>query len=170
MAYNKLNVLHWHVVDDQSWPLHLEAFPNLTLKGAYSPRHVYSPEDVRSIVEYARLRGIRVIPELDTPGHTQALGKAFPDVLTPCYATNEPGTAAFGRFASFEILDPTRNFTYQLVHNLLLEIRKLFPDPYVHLGMDEVYYACWYYADTVSHNHRNILPSQSNEIICYFSQ
>ncbi|XP_077539498.1 beta-hexosaminidase subunit beta-like [Haemaphysalis longicornis] len=143
MAYNKFNVLHWHIVDDQSWPLHLEAFPNLTLKGAYSPRHVYSPEDVRSIIEYARLRGIRVIPEMDTPGHTQALGKAFPDTLTTCYSEGMRGTAEYGKFAAFEILDPTRELTYHVVHNLLLEIKKLFPDPYVHLGIDEINYKCW---------------------------
>ncbi|XP_077486330.1 beta-hexosaminidase subunit beta-like isoform X2 [Amblyomma americanum] len=143
MAYNKFNVLHWHLVDDQSWPFHMSAFPNLTAVGAYSKRHVYSEEDVRGVVEYARLRGIRVIPEIDTPGHTHALGRAFPDALTPCYGNGSRGTASLGQHGAFEMLDPTKNLTYSLVQSLISQVAKVFKDPYVHLGMDEVYYDCW---------------------------
>ncbi|XP_077539269.1 beta-hexosaminidase subunit beta-like isoform X2 [Haemaphysalis longicornis] len=143
MAYNKFNVLHWHIVDDQSWPIQMKRFPNLTEVGAYSRRHVYSPEDVSSVIEYARLRGIRVIPELDTPGHTQALGKAFPDVLTPCYGYGVRGRARANAHAAFEILDPTQKVTYNVVQGLVSEFVHVFKDPYVHLGMDEVYYDCW---------------------------
>ncbi|XP_075551132.1 beta-hexosaminidase subunit beta-like isoform X2 [Dermacentor variabilis] len=143
MAYNKLNVLHWHLVDDQSWPFYMEAFPNVTKVAAYSQRHVYSTKDVRGVVEYARLRGIRVIPEIDTPGHTQALGRAFPDALTPCYGNGSRGTENPGTHAAFEMLDPTRNVSYNLVQQLISQVARVFKDPYVHLGMDEVYYDCW---------------------------
>ncbi|KAH7946839.1 hypothetical protein HPB52_004964 [Rhipicephalus sanguineus] len=143
MAYNKLNVLHWHLVDDQSWPFYLEAFPNVSKVAAYSQRHVYSTEDVSGVIEYARLRGIRVIPEIDTPGHTQALGRAFPDALTPCYGNGSRGTANPGSHAAFEMLDPTRNISYSLVQQLLSQVARIFKDPYVHLGMDEVYHDCW---------------------------
>ncbi|KAK8785317.1 hypothetical protein V5799_008318 [Amblyomma americanum] len=114
------------------------------LVGAYSKRHVYSEEDVRGVVEYARLRGIRVIPEIDTPGHTHALGRAFPDALTPCYGNGSRGTASLGQHGAFEMLDPTKNLTYSLVQSLISQVAKVFKDPYVHLGMDEVYYDCWY--------------------------
>lgn len=65
-------------MDDQSYPFQSLKFPSLTMKGRYSAAHVYNQSDVKEIVEHARLRGIRVIPELDTPGHVDAFGKSFP--------------------------------------------------------------------------------------------
>lgn len=142
MAYNKFNVFHWHLVDDQSWPLEMATYPNLT-QSAYSPRHVYSRKDVQEIIEYARLRGIRVIPEVDTPGHTQALGKIFPDILTACYANGTRGKPDYPNHAAFEMLNPMQKYTYDVMRNIFQEIIGTFKDKYIHLGMDEVYYACW---------------------------
>lgn len=68
MAFNKLNVFHWHVTDSQSFPIVLPTVPNLANAGAYSPTMRYSVEDVRRIVRYAEAFGIRVIPEVDMPG------------------------------------------------------------------------------------------------------
>ena len=56
MSYDKLNVFHWHITDTHSFPFYSRRVPQLTMHGAYSPRQVYTPEDVRDIVEYARLR------------------------------------------------------------------------------------------------------------------
>lgn len=91
MSYNKLNVFHWHIVDDNSFPYESSAFPKLSLKGSYHPTMVYSAYNIRKIIEYARIRGIRVIPEFDTPAHTTSWGQGHPELLTQCYgrlATN----------------------------------------------------------------------------------
>lgn len=86
MAFNKFNVFHWHIVDDQSWPLQLKTYTNLT-DAAYHPKLVYSQADIKDIIEFARLRGIRVLPEIDTPGHTEALGRILPGWFSMQFST-----------------------------------------------------------------------------------
>lgn len=145
MAYNKFNVFHWHIVDDQSWPMESLAFPALHKKGAYGPNKIYTIADILEIIDYARMRGIRVIPEIDTPGHTQSMGKAIPNILTSCYGEGptRPNTANYPKHAQQEILNPINDYTYQVVQKIIREVKQLFPDPYIHLGMDESYYDCW---------------------------
>ena len=69
LSYEKLNVFHWHITDTHSFPLYSRRVPQLTLHGAYSPRKVYTPKDIREIVDYAKVRGVRVLPEFDAPAH-----------------------------------------------------------------------------------------------------
>lgn len=69
MAANKLNTFHWHITDTQSFPMNLESLPKMAFYGAYSSRQIYRAAEIRHLVEYGRLRGIRVLPEFDTPSH-----------------------------------------------------------------------------------------------------
>jgi hexosaminidase len=146
MSYDKFNVLHWHIVDDQSFPFESRTFPNLSYYGAYTPNHVYNRADVIAVLDAARLRGIRVIPEFDTPGHTWSWGKAFPGLITPCWGKGLPGGPYVPKYPSYgpaEILNPMLDSTYTFLDQLFREIAEDFPDEYIHLGMDEVYYSCW---------------------------
>ena len=69
LSFSKMNVFHWHITDTQSFPLHLPSLPEFSRYGAYSSDKIYTTEQVRDLVTYARDRGVRVIPELDAPAH-----------------------------------------------------------------------------------------------------
>eukprot|EP01051_Picozoa_sp_SAG22_P010822 SAG22_NODE_995_length_6117_cov_3.445995_2_plen_513_part_00 len=92
MEANKLNVLHWHIVDSISFPYVSSLFPGLSGKGAYSPRATYSPVELKGLVEYAMARGVRIMPEYDMPGHGD-WEQGEPQIMVmdgPCENTMNP--------------------------------------------------------------------------------
>ena len=138
MAMNKLNVFHWHIVDDNSFPYESKTYPNLSACGAYDSSLIYTVDDVQDIIRYASLRGIRVLPEFDTPGHTLSWGLGHPELLTQCYgADGQPVEGSFGP------MDPSKESTYTFLSGLVKELSQVFKDSYFHLGGDEVNPACW---------------------------
>ncbi|MGI4740464.1 MAG: beta-N-acetylhexosaminidase [Janthinobacterium lividum] len=131
MAAVKLNVLHWHLCDDQGWRVESKLFPRLhTVGGATG---YYTQAQVREVVRYAAARGIRVVPEFDLPGHTGALLAAYPRL-----ASNDSIKTVPIRWGVLNIaLDPTREGTYTMLDSVLTEMSGLFPDSYFHIGGDE---------------------------------
>jgi hexosaminidase len=128
MAFNKFNTLHWHIVDDQSFPYVSTTYPSLSNMGAYNPtRAIYTPDQVQDIITYAKYRGVRVMPEFDMPAHTASWTKGYPILL---------GNANCG-------FDPTLGTTYIFIENLFKEIRSVFLDNYIHIGGDELDFKCW---------------------------
>lgn len=81
LSYSKLNKLHFHVTDSQSWPLEVPSLPELSAKGAYTQSQVYSSDDIKSIQEYGIHRGVEVYFEIDMPGHIGVVGEAYPDLV-----------------------------------------------------------------------------------------
>jgi hexosaminidase len=118
----KMNVLHWHLTDDHSFPLSLPFFPDLAQMGAYSSRAIYSPDSVRDIVQYAHERGVQILPEIDVPGHTVSWFKARPEYK---------GKAS-------DVLDPTRVELYADLEAIFADVKELFKTPFIHIGGDEV--------------------------------
>ena len=140
MAANRLNVLHWHMFGSYSFAYNASSFPTLAEKGAWSSRAVYSPDEVRALVYYAQERGIRVVPELDVPGHAYSWGLAYPGSVSKC----PPDIASSDIGAINDVpLNPISDEALALLHGLLTEFRTLFPDKYLHLGGDEVQLECW---------------------------
>lgn len=140
LAQNKMNVLHWHLTDDASFPYESTLFPNISRYGSFQPfSHIYTANDVREVIEYARLRGIRVIPEFDSPDHTQSWGRGQPRLLTECYDDN----GILKVPDEYGAIMPTREENYVFLQQFFGEIFNTFPDPYVHMGGDEVSYYCW---------------------------
>lgn len=152
MSLSKLNVLHWHLDDAQSWPVQVDAYPEMT-KDAYSPREIYSHADVRKIVKYARARGIRVIPEIDMPSHSAAgWQQVDPDMVTctDSWWSNdvwELHTAVEPNPGQLDIIYPK---TYEVVRDVYNEMSALFPDHWFHVGADEIQPNCFNFSRHVT--------------------
>src|SRR6202171_2442715 len=131
MAAVKLNVLHWHLTEDQGFRVESKKFPKLHSMG--SDGLYYTQDQVREIIAYARDRGIRVVPEFDIPGHATSWLVGYPEL------GSAPGPYKIERGAGiFEpALDPTREPTYKFLDGFLGEMATLFPDAYMHIGGDE---------------------------------
>ncbi|RFP65485.1 beta-hexosaminidase [Hymenobacter lapidiphilus] len=130
MAAVKLNVLHWHLSDDQGFRVESKTLPRLhEVSGQY-----YTQAQVREVLRYAAARGIRVLPEFDVPGHTIAWQAAYPQLASgdtlykTVYQSWRLANVAF---------DPTKETTYKLLDTLFGEMTALFSDPYFHIGGDE---------------------------------
>lgn len=159
MAESKLNRFHWHLTDDQGWRVEIKAYPKLTEVGAWRVDHnvtdentydwfgrpkqkegeeatyggYYTQEEIKEIVAYAKERYIEVIPEIDMPGHSQAIVAAYPELG----CVNSERFVATGGVVKNNTLNPGKEETYLFAEKMLHEIMALFPYEYIHIGGDE---------------------------------
>ncbi|TFY84002.1 hypothetical protein EWM64_g19 [Hericium alpestre] len=139
MSWVKMSSFHWHVVDSQSFPLQIPGFEEIVEKGAYSSDSIYTPSDVKELTSYAAARGIDVVVEIDTPGHTAIIAESHPEhvacpVFSPWskYAEEPPS-------GQLRLLPSTANFTA----GIFSEVAKMFPSTMISLGGDEVNTPCY---------------------------
>jgi hexosaminidase len=163
MAAVKLNVLHWHLSDDQGVRVESRKFPRL--QEFASDGNFYSQADIRHIVEYARERGIRVIPEFDIPGHSTALLTAYPDLAS--VPANYKIERTWGIFQP--TLDPSTEYTYTFLDAFIGEMTALFPDPYFHIGGDEIDDTQWKKSARIQAFAREHKLESSADIHAYFN-
>lgn len=131
MAAVKLNVLHWHLSENQGFRVECRTFPKLHELG--SDGDYYTQEQIKEIIQYANERGIRVVPEFDIPGHSTAWFVGYPE-----YAS-APGPYEIERhYGVFDpCFDPTKESTYEFFDKFFGEMSQLFNDEYIHIGGDE---------------------------------
>src|ERR1017187_8117708 len=143
MAAVKLNVFHWHLSDDQGFRAESKLFPKLQQLG--SDGLFYTQSQMRDVVSYASGRGIRVVPEFDIPGHTLSWLPGYPELAAAA------GPFEIGRrFGVFDpVLDPSREEVYTFLDSLIGEMAALFPDPFFHIGGDEVNGKAWKQSEAV---------------------
>jgi hexosaminidase len=132
MAAVKLNVLHWHLSEDQGFRVESKVFPKLHQLG--SDGLFYTQDQVRDVIAYARDRGIRVMPEFDLPGHSTSWLVGYPELGVG------PGPFQLVReWGIFDnVLDPSKEEVYTFLDRFFGEMAGLFPDAYMHIGGDEV--------------------------------
>jgi hexosaminidase len=132
MAAVKLNVFHWHLSDDQGFRVESKRYPRLQQYG--SDGLYYTQSEIREAIAYARLRGLRIVPEFDMPGHATSWLPGYPKLGAgpgPFEIVHEHGILT-------ELMDPTKESTYRFLDGFVGEMAKLFPDEYFHIGGDEV--------------------------------
>ena len=156
MAAHKLNVLHWHLVDDQGWRLEIRKYPKLTSEGAWrvpagaagkDPRTgkairyqgYYTQDQVRDLVAYAAVRGITIVPEIEMPGHALAPLVAYPQFGM----TKAPPRESMGDWGVFPYLYRPSEETFGFLNDVLDEVMDLFPSEYIHVGGDEAVKDQW---------------------------
>ena len=138
MAKNKMNVLHWHITDSYSFPFQSKLYTELSEKGAWHPTATYSHEDVATVEKFSRYHGVRVVMEVDQPGHAYSWGLGKPGITIACPSVKKDiGPINVVPF------NPTLDETYATILGVIKELTDLVPGEHLHLGGDELQYGCW---------------------------
>jgi hexosaminidase len=185
MAAVKMNVFHWHLVDDGGWRIEIKKYPKLTSMGAFrrgtgvpwsytditledpklgrpSYGGFYTQEEIRDIVKYAGDRGITVVPEIEMPGHTLPVLASYPEMA----CKNATGYAGATWTTNVYCAGKEESFTF--IQNVLDEVFKLFPSKYIHIGGDEVDKKWWNGCDDCKKRMQDEHLKDANELQSYF--
>ena len=143
MALVKMNVLHLYLSDDQGFSIESKAYPRLHREAAGGD--YLTQDQVRDLIAYAAQRGIRIVPELDLPGHCTSILTVYPEL-----AAVKRDYVLQDHWGVFDpVMDPTKERVYTFLDTLLTELATLFPDEYFHIGGDEVTGEDWKRTDSV---------------------
>jgi hexosaminidase len=156
MSYLKLNVFHFHIIDDESFPLVVPKRPLLHENAAYDKDLTYTPDDLTKIVSYANERGIRVVFETDIPGHAMSWQKGYPNIAAKC-----PGFHA-------NVLDITKDETYDVIGDVMNLIVSVSLDSFYHIGGDEISQDCYEHDPSVVQFMKQHNISDVNHLVGYF--
>lgn len=140
LAYHKMNVLHWHLTEDQGWRIEIKKYPKVTEVGAWRTNTdgtvyggFYTQDDIREVVAYAAKRHVMVVPEIEMPGHSVAALAAYPHLS----CTGEPLKVETNWGVFKDIYCAGNDSTFIFLQDVLSEVIELFPSPYIHIGGDE---------------------------------
>jgi hexosaminidase len=164
MAAVKLNVFHWHLTDDQGFRVESKRFPKLHAMG--SDGLFYTQKQVHEVIEYARERGIRVVPEFDIPAHTSSWLVGYPELASAA------GPHEIGRHWGVydPVINPAKESTYQFLDAFIGEMAGLFPDEYFHIGGDEVNPKEWNHNPRIQLFARKHALKDANQLQAYFNK
>jgi hexosaminidase len=172
LSYYKINTFRWHLTEDQGWRIEIRKYPRLTEVGAWRTEGdgsryggFYTQEQVRDVVEYARLRNIMVIPEIEMPGHSSAALAAYPDLSCSKQSIDVPSTFGVMKAGVYCVGDEG---TFAFLQDVLDEIIALFPAPYVHIGGDEVPKDSWTGCKSCQQRMRDEHLKDADELQSYF--
>jgi hexosaminidase len=180
MSLHKLNVLHWHLTDDQGWRIEIRKYPKLTQIGAWrapQPNEAaladpatgkyggfYTQEQLREIVRHAAERYVTIVPEIDMPGHAQAAIAAYPHIGVT--GKQPPVSSDWGINTFLYNVDES---TFNFIDGVLAEVTDLFPSPYIHVGGDEAAKDQWQASAQVQERMRRLGVRDEQALQGYFT-
>uniref|UniRef100_UPI003216B95B glycoside hydrolase family 20 protein n=1 Tax=uncultured Draconibacterium sp. TaxID=1573823 RepID=UPI003216B95B len=161
IAMHKMNVFHWHLVDDQGWRIEIKKYPKLTEVGAWradrehlgwdsrkgpvkknEPKYggFYTQEEIKAVVKYAQKKNVTIIPEIEMPAHVMSGLAAYPEFS--CTGEYQPVPSG-GVWPITHIFCAGKNKTFSFLEDVLTEVMELFPSTYIHIGGDEATKTEW---------------------------
>ena len=173
LAYHKMNVLHWHLTEDQGWRVEIEKYPKLTEIGAWRKEKdgsiyggFYTKEQIKEVVDYAYQRGVNIVPEIELPGHSVAALSAYPEYS--CTGGPFEVETDWGVFK--DIYCAGNDSTFVFLENVLDEIIELFPSKYIHIGGDEAPKYRWENCSKCKKRIKDENLQDTHELQSYFIQ